>query len=116
MGTTPTTFPPPFRRGAQCFSDFIPRRLSLFRLSEEPKDDVDDSADNFKNHYIPDKLDRAKLLKQNQELIDYFNNVVGNPKYIRMLQGRKKLPAWNAGPSILDTLRTRQVCEGDEGD
>ena len=58
---------------------------------------------------MPDKIDMAKLLKQNQELIDSFNNCVGNPKYVKMLQGRKKLPAWNAGPSILDTMRNKQV-------
>ena len=79
------------------------------RLTEEQKDDVDDSADNFKNHYIPDKMDDEKLRRQNQELINCFNQLVGNPKYIKMLQGRKKLPAWNAGPSILDTMRRQQV-------
>ena len=80
-----------------------------FSRLEEPKDDVDDSADNFKNHYIPEKLDVEKLRRQNQELIDYFHDAVGNPKYVKMMQGRKKLPAWNAGPSILETMRNRQV-------
>ena len=33
MGTTPTTFPPPFRRGPQCFSDFVSTTVLYFYLS-----------------------------------------------------------------------------------
>ena len=68
VGTTPTTFPPPFRRGPQCFSDFFSSSFKVLNKSETGHLTVDE----FMNVY---EVSELKWKERKGDTGPWFNHV-----------------------------------------
>ncbi|KAL1506304.1 hypothetical protein ABEB36_005693 [Hypothenemus hampei] len=55
------------------------------------------------------QLTADEILKEDQRIVNEFQQKILNPKYQKMITSRKKLPAWNFRKDILNSIQQSQV-------
>ncbi|KAJ8969050.1 hypothetical protein NQ314_001950 [Rhamnusium bicolor] len=85
------------------------RLFSLEKAKESRKIRPSHYTKGITNRINIKSLTLGELEREDKKIVETFSQRVKDEKYVKMLQARKNLPAWNLKKDILNTINQYQV-------